>query len=230
MNRCATGAPDAFLPRDNLAIGRDVVLTSDAAAQVLAACGNHFPVLPDPLLPTAVLRGGRRRSGRHAVRPGTAAAARRTVRCGRLPRRSLCSDRRTGPTVQRPLPGVGGRSRGTSRLPPAGRPSLPRDHFRPGRQLYCAHGRVAAIRHVPSRRLRSGPSRAGAGHDNRTGGQPTGVFARQHPACHLRHESLRGPAKIPSSGVFTSTGIWHRQCYAPSSRAPGLAAGRSGGP
>lgn len=36
-----------FLVRDNLSIGRDVVLTADAAAKVIAAYGSQFPVIQD---------------------------------------------------------------------------------------------------------------------------------------------------------------------------------------
>ena len=38
-----------FLVRDNLARGRDVVLTADAAALVVAGFGNYFPLEPDRL-------------------------------------------------------------------------------------------------------------------------------------------------------------------------------------
>jgi len=44
-----------YLVRDNLSIGRDVVLTADAAAKVIAAYGSHFPVLRDNFPPAASL-------------------------------------------------------------------------------------------------------------------------------------------------------------------------------
>ena len=44
-----------FLVRDNLSIGRDVVLTADAAVKVIAAYGSQFPVVRDDVLPTPSL-------------------------------------------------------------------------------------------------------------------------------------------------------------------------------
>jgi len=44
-----------FLVNDNHAIGRDVVLTSNAASQVGDAFGPLFPLVPDPLPPTPTL-------------------------------------------------------------------------------------------------------------------------------------------------------------------------------
>jgi hypothetical protein len=43
-----------YLVRDNLSIGRDVVLTADAAPQVVAAYGSHFPIVRDevPVAPS----------------------------------------------------------------------------------------------------------------------------------------------------------------------------------
>jgi hypothetical protein len=49
-----------FLVRDNHAIGRDVVLTTDAAADVLAAYGTLFPIVRDevpPALPLSAMAG-----------------------------------------------------------------------------------------------------------------------------------------------------------------------------
>lgn len=43
------------LVRDNLSIGRDVVLTADAAAKVVAAYGSHFPVVRDNFPPAPSL-------------------------------------------------------------------------------------------------------------------------------------------------------------------------------
>lgn len=43
------------LVRDNLSIGRDVVLTADAAASVVAAYGSHFPVVRDNVPPAPSL-------------------------------------------------------------------------------------------------------------------------------------------------------------------------------
>jgi hypothetical protein len=43
------------LVRDNLSIGRDVVLTADAAASVVAAYGSHFPVVRDTFPPAPPL-------------------------------------------------------------------------------------------------------------------------------------------------------------------------------
>lgn len=44
-----------FFVRDNLAIGRDVVLTADAAADITAAYGPLFPIAPDPIPPVVPL-------------------------------------------------------------------------------------------------------------------------------------------------------------------------------
>lgn len=40
-----------YFVRDNTALGRDVVVSSDAAAQIVAAYGDHFPLFPDPVPP-----------------------------------------------------------------------------------------------------------------------------------------------------------------------------------
>ena len=66
-----------FLVRDNLAASRDLVLTADAAADVVAAYANEFPLVLDQ--PPAA-RPGRRRlaySARHALRADAAAAGSR---------------------------------------------------------------------------------------------------------------------------------------------------------
>ena len=44
-----------FLVRDNLGIGRDVVLTADAAAAMVSAFGDHFPLARDEVPPVARL-------------------------------------------------------------------------------------------------------------------------------------------------------------------------------
>jgi hypothetical protein len=44
-----------FFVRDNLAIGRDVVLTADAAADITAAYGPLFPISQDPIPPAVTL-------------------------------------------------------------------------------------------------------------------------------------------------------------------------------
>ena len=56
-----------LLVRDNHAIGRDVVLTADAAAQVTAAFGPLWPIVPDPLPLTPTLASTVAR-----IRPGSA--------------------------------------------------------------------------------------------------------------------------------------------------------------
>jgi hypothetical protein len=53
LNEVMLHFPD--LVRDNLSIGRDVVLTADAAAQVVAAYGSHFPVVRDNFPPATTL-------------------------------------------------------------------------------------------------------------------------------------------------------------------------------
>ena len=64
-----------FLVRDNLAESRDLVLTADAAAGVVSAYANEFPLVLDQPPAPGALRGRRAYSSRHAIRVDAAAAA-----------------------------------------------------------------------------------------------------------------------------------------------------------